>query len=80
MVVAGFSAYTDVSRAHEVANEVRRVGKQLKESQAMVLLYNNRERLFNLPVTNVRAVFSSNKHDTWDCMFWWPEFSCASTS
>ncbi|KAI4880923.1 hypothetical protein NFI96_025448, partial [Prochilodus magdalenae] len=52
MVVAGFAAYTDFSRAHEVANEVRRVGKQLKESQAMAQVYNNRERLFGIPVTN----------------------------
>ncbi|XP_041945152.1 dynein heavy chain 1, axonemal isoform X2 [Alosa sapidissima] len=52
MLVAGFSGYTDVTRAHEVANEVRRVSKQLKESQAMASLYNNRERLFNIPVTN----------------------------
>ncbi|XP_019911214.2 dynein heavy chain 1, axonemal [Esox lucius] len=52
MLVAGFTAYTDVSRAHEVANEVRRVGKQLKESQAMAQTYNNRERLFGVPITN----------------------------
>ncbi|XP_043932324.1 dynein axonemal heavy chain 1 [Protopterus annectens] len=52
LVVAGFSAHTDISRAHEIANEVRRVRKQLKESQQLALLYNNRERLFGLPVTN----------------------------
>ncbi|XP_030634236.1 dynein heavy chain 1, axonemal [Chanos chanos] len=52
MVVAGFAGYTDVSRAHEVANEVRRVAKQLKESQDMAQVYNNRERLFGIPVTN----------------------------
>ncbi|KAJ7998998.1 hypothetical protein DPEC_G00210820 [Dallia pectoralis] len=52
MLVAGLSAYTDVSRAHEVANEVRRVGKQLKEAQATALTYNSRERLFGIPVTN----------------------------
>ncbi|XP_066527086.1 dynein axonemal heavy chain 1 [Hoplias malabaricus] len=52
MVIAGFAAYTDFNRAHEVANEVRRVGKQLKESQAMAQVYNNRERLFGIPVTN----------------------------
>lgn len=55
MLVAGFSAYTDISRAHEVANEVRRVSKQLKESQQLAQLYNNRERLFGMPVTNVSA-------------------------
>ncbi|XP_053577059.1 dynein axonemal heavy chain 1 [Bombina bombina] len=52
IAVAGFSSYTDINRAHETANEVRRVHKQLKESQQLSQLYNNRERLFGLPVTN----------------------------
>ncbi|XP_077133083.1 dynein axonemal heavy chain 1 isoform X2 [Ranitomeya variabilis] len=52
MVVAGFSTHVDIHRAHEIANEVRRVHKQLKESQQQAQLYNNRERLFSLPVTN----------------------------
>ena len=33
MVVAGFSGFTDVEKAHETANEARRVKKQLKECQ-----------------------------------------------
>lgn len=53
MVVAGFAAYTDISHAHEVANEVRRVAKQMKECHGMAQVYNNRERLFGLPPTNV---------------------------
>lgn len=53
MVVAGFAAYVDISHAHEVANEVRRVAKQLKECQGMAQAYNSRERLFGLPLTNV---------------------------
>ncbi|XP_062843095.1 dynein axonemal heavy chain 1 [Trichomycterus rosablanca] len=52
MAVAGFAAYTDVSRAHEVANEVRRVGKNLKECQGIAQIYNNRERLLGSPITN----------------------------
>ncbi|XP_064422227.1 dynein axonemal heavy chain 1 [Latimeria chalumnae] len=52
LVVAGFSVYSDITRAHEIANEVRRVNKQLKESQQLAQLYNNRERLFGTPVTN----------------------------
>uniref|UniRef100_A0ABM5FKE2 Dynein axonemal heavy chain 1 isoform X3 n=1 Tax=Pogona vitticeps TaxID=103695 RepID=A0ABM5FKE2_9SAUR len=52
LAVAGFSAHADISRAHEIANEARRIRKQLKESQQMALLYNNRERIFGLPVTN----------------------------
>ncbi|XP_073447685.1 dynein axonemal heavy chain 1 [Aquarana catesbeiana] len=52
MVVAGFSTHTDITRAHEIANEVRRVHKQLKDSQQLAQMYNNRERLFGQPVTN----------------------------
>ena len=56
MVVAGMAAHTDIGKAHEVANEVRRVHKQLKEAQASAQTYNNRERLFGMPVTNVNIV------------------------
>ena len=53
MVIAGFAAHTDINRAHEVANDVRRISKQLKECQGLASTYNNRERLFGLPVTSV---------------------------
>ncbi|CAG2240330.1 DNAH [Mytilus edulis] len=52
MVVAGMAAHTDISRAQEIANEVRRINKQLKEAQTLAQTYNNRERLFGQPVTN----------------------------
>ncbi|XP_078000357.1 dynein axonemal heavy chain 1-like isoform X2 [Glandiceps talaboti] len=52
MVVAGFAAHTDINKSHEVGNEVRRVNKQLKECQTLSSMYNNRERLFELPLTN----------------------------
>ena len=54
MLVANMAAYTDISKAHETANEIRRVYKQLKDAQADAQKYANRERLFGLPVTNVR--------------------------
>lgn len=53
MVVAGMAAHTDLSKGHEIANEVRRVNKQMKEAQELASTYNNRERLFGMPVTNV---------------------------
>lgn len=53
LVVAGFSTHVEIARAHEIANEVRRVKKQLKDCQQLAMLYNNRERIFGLPVTNV---------------------------
>lgn len=57
MVVAGMAAHTDISKAHEVANEIRRIQKQLKEAQQYATTYNNRERLFGMPVTNVCNIF-----------------------
>ena len=53
MIVAGFSTRVDLSKAAEIANEVRRVVKDLKEFQQQAFLYNQRERLFNMPVTQV---------------------------
>ena len=44
MAVAGFAAHTDLSKSHEVANEVRRLTKQLKECQTLATTYNNRIR------------------------------------
>ena len=49
MIVAGFTARTDLNKAAEIANEVRRVMKDLKDCHAQAHLYNQRERLFNLP-------------------------------
>ena len=53
MVVAGFAAHNEIAKGHEVANEVRRINKQLKECQTLAQTYNQRERLFDMPVTNV---------------------------
>lgn len=53
MLVAGFAGHADIDHAHEVANEMRRTSKQLKECQTMAQAYNTRERLFGIPVTNV---------------------------
>ena len=60
MVVAGMAAHSEIGKAHEIANEVRRVTKQLKEAQGLSSTYNNRERLFGMPVTNVSGeIFNS---------------------
>ncbi|KAL1763660.1 dynein heavy chain 1, axonemal [Sigmodon hispidus] len=52
LVVAGFSTHVEIAQAHEIANEVRWVKKQLKDCQQLAMLYNNRERIFGLPITN----------------------------
>ena len=62
MVVAGMAAHTDINRAHEVANEVRRLAKQMKEAQGMAQTYNNRERLFGMPITNVSLSVTGGLH------------------
>lgn len=59
MVVAGFGAHNEIQKGHEVANEVRRINKQLKECQTLAQTYNQRERLFNMPVTNVTFLFAT---------------------
>ncbi|KAM9332808.1 dynein axonemal heavy chain 1-like [Pholidichthys leucotaenia] len=50
--IAGFTSHADIDDAHEVANESRHINKQLKECQSLAQTYNNRERLFGMPVTN----------------------------
>jgi len=46
-------AYTDLSKAHEVANLARRLQKDLRDAINDATKYNNRERLFDMPITNV---------------------------
>eukprot|EP00118_Oscarella_pearsei_P012540 m.93002 g.93002 ORF g.93002 m.93002 type:complete len:4173 (+) comp36767_c0_seq9:102-12620(+) len=56
MAVAGFSAHVDIKKAAEVSVEARRIVKQLKECQQLAQLYNQRERLFGMPVTQYDKV------------------------
>ncbi len=53
MNVAGLAGHCNLERAHEVANDCKRLNKALKECQDLAQIYNNRERLFNLTATNV---------------------------
>ncbi|NXE09964.1 DYH1 protein, partial [Lophotis ruficrista] len=52
LIVGGFSIQADVNQAHELANKARQVRKQLKELQNLAILYNNREKIFGMKVTN----------------------------
>ncbi|NXX67841.1 DYH1 protein, partial [Spizella passerina] len=52
LTVGGFSVQSDVNQAHELAEDARDVRKQLKELQELAVLYNNRERLFGVKVTD----------------------------
>lgn len=54
MSVASMSSYTDILAAHEIANKARRIFKDIKDAMADALKFNNRERIFGMPVTNVR--------------------------
>ncbi|KAI9175897.1 hypothetical protein H9P43_006261 [Blastocladiella emersonii ATCC 22665] len=51
-VIAEFSHHADLSKLGEIVAEVQKVTLELKEAQALAQVYNSRERLFNLPVTN----------------------------
>ncbi|NWU63519.1 DYH1 protein, partial [Pterocles burchelli] len=52
LIVGGFSVQVNVNEAHELANKAREVRKQLKELQNLATVYNNRERIFGMKVTN----------------------------
>lgn len=58
MNVAGLSTHSNLEKAHEVSNECKRLNKALKECQEYANIYNNRERLFAIAVTNVFDFFS----------------------
>ncbi|KAL7746739.1 hypothetical protein RI367_007902 [Sorochytrium milnesiophthora] len=51
-VIADFSRHTDVNRMAEILVEVQRVTMELKDCQTTSQLFNSRERLFGMPVTN----------------------------
>ena len=61
MNVAGLAAHSQKEKAHEVANECRRLNKALKECQELANTYNNRERLFGIPITNVCGKFKKKR-------------------
>ncbi|XP_018331814.1 dynein heavy chain 1, axonemal-like [Agrilus planipennis] len=48
--VAQLSGQRDFTRAHEVAIEIKRLWKNMKEAQEQGLLLNSRQKLFNMPV------------------------------
>ena len=56
MNVAGLAAHSPLEKAHEVANECRRLNKALKECQDLANTYNTRERLFGMPITSVITI------------------------
>ena len=59
MQVGGMQLYSEIQRGHEYANEMRRVNKNMRECQQLSITYNSRERLFGMPITNVRSSSSS---------------------
>lgn len=56
MSVANIPGLSEIGKAHEYANHCRRLQKDLKDAQADASKYNNRERLFGMPVTSVRLL------------------------
>ncbi|ESO05091.1 hypothetical protein HELRODRAFT_172109 [Helobdella robusta] len=58
MHVANIPGLVDIGKAHEYANQCRRLYKELKEAQADSAKYNSREKLFNMPITSYEKVNS----------------------
>ncbi|KXS21750.1 hypothetical protein M427DRAFT_107149 [Gonapodya prolifera JEL478] len=50
-IIGDFSRHADISKVAEIGSEVQRVTQELKDCQALVSLFNARERLFNLEST-----------------------------
>ncbi|RMC00001.1 hypothetical protein DUI87_23409 [Hirundo rustica rustica] len=76
LTVGGFSVQSDVNQAHELAEDARDVRKQLKELQEMAVLYNNRERLFGIKVTDYSGLSKMIKdfqpyYDLWTTVSDW---------
>lgn len=67
LTVGGFSIQVDISQAHSLANEARQVRKELKELQNLAAVYNNRERIFGMKVTNVsvRSLYLQDTNYCW---------------
>lgn len=57
----------DISQAHSLATEARQVRKELKELQNLAAVYNNRERIFGMKVTNVsvRSLYLQDANYCW---------------
>ncbi|XP_023791251.1 dynein heavy chain 1, axonemal [Cyanistes caeruleus] len=76
LTVGGFSVQSDVNQAHELAEDARDVRKKQKELQEMAVLYNNRERLFGIRVTDYSGVSRMIKefqpyYDLWTTVSDW---------
>ncbi|NWQ64257.1 DYH1 protein, partial [Neopipo cinnamomea] len=76
LTIGGFSIQSDVNQAHEFAEYARDVRKQLKELQDLAVLYNNRERLFGIKVTDYGVVSKMTKefqpyYDLWTTVSDW---------
>ncbi|XP_072203968.1 dynein axonemal heavy chain 1 [Excalfactoria chinensis] len=70
LTVGEFSVQVDIKQAHTLANEARLVEKQLKELQNLATLYNNRERIFGMTVTNYKKLSRMVKDFQPYCDLW----------
>ncbi|KAK3782184.1 hypothetical protein RRG08_032935 [Elysia crispata] len=52
IMVAAMAEHSEIEKAHEYANEMRRMYKNLRECQDLAQLYNSREKLFKMKPTN----------------------------
>ncbi|KAM4654602.1 LOW QUALITY PROTEIN: dynein axonemal heavy chain 1 [Amazona ochrocephala] len=76
LTVGRFSIQADASQANGLANKAREVRKQLQELQSLAAVYNNRERIFGIKVTNYDRLSRLVKdfqpyHDLWTTVSDW---------
>uniref|UniRef100_A0A8B9M6P2 Dynein axonemal heavy chain 1 n=1 Tax=Accipiter nisus TaxID=211598 RepID=A0A8B9M6P2_9AVES len=79
LTVGGFSIQVDINQARELANKARDIRKQLKELQNLAILYNNRERIFGMKVTNYSKLSRMVKdfqpyYDLWTTVSDWMQW------
>ncbi|XP_055888364.1 dynein axonemal heavy chain 1-like isoform X4 [Biomphalaria glabrata] len=56
IIVAAMAEHSEIDKAHEYANEMRRMYKNLRDCQDLAQLYNSREKLFKLKPTNYSRI------------------------
>eukprot|EP00741_Cyanophora_paradoxa_P002452 tig00000076_g2377.t1 len=56
MLVSNFAKHTDIAKVKEVALEVKKINAQLQQCQAKARLFNTREQLFEMPITEYSSL------------------------
>ncbi|NXR16043.1 DYH1 protein, partial [Semnornis frantzii] len=80
LTVCEFSVQQNINKVHELANKARTVWEHLKELQNLAIIYNNRERILGMEVTNYNKLARMIKkfqlyYDLWTTVSNWVKWS-----